>query len=200
MKATLRDLPFIRTQRGAALVMGLLVLVVLLLLGITATTSTILQERMAGNFRDAGLAFEASEAGNRWAAAWLQSRPSTGRPFPCSENCRVPSPDQPVVWASGPAIDDSEELPGDDDNPSKWDYARDYGIDPATDLAVSPAMALPMVIQQPKFLMEEIHFARDDLAGEFNFGVAYFRVTSLGIGARASSAEIIKTVVAKRFE
>ncbi len=49
-------------QRGAALIVGLVLLVVVTLVGVGAMQSTTLQEKMAGNLRDSNLAFQASEA------------------------------------------------------------------------------------------------------------------------------------------
>lgn len=53
------------TQAGATLVVSLLMLLVLTLIGVTAMQSNVLQEKMAGNFRDANLAFQAAEAALR---------------------------------------------------------------------------------------------------------------------------------------
>lgn len=52
-------------QRGAALVISLLLLLVMTLLGLGASQSTRLQERMAGNQRDQELALQAAEAALR---------------------------------------------------------------------------------------------------------------------------------------
>jgi len=52
-------------QRGFALVVGLVLLVVMSLLAVTGVRSTILQERMAGNMHDRNLAFQAAEAALR---------------------------------------------------------------------------------------------------------------------------------------
>lgn len=50
-----------RTQSGAVLIIGLIFLLVLTLVGVTAMRGTILQERMAGNFNESTLAFQRSE-------------------------------------------------------------------------------------------------------------------------------------------
>ncbi|HEY8024591.1 MAG TPA: PilX N-terminal domain-containing pilus assembly protein [Burkholderiaceae bacterium] len=52
-------------QSGAALVVGLIFLVILTLLGLTAMQTGILEERMAGNSRDHNIAFQAAEAALR---------------------------------------------------------------------------------------------------------------------------------------
>ena len=63
----------IQNQRGAALIAGMLILVVLSILGITTMQSSVLQERMAGNLEQRDVAFQAAEAGLRDAEAWLQN-------------------------------------------------------------------------------------------------------------------------------
>lgn len=62
-----------RPQRGVALIMALVFLVLLTLLGITAMSTTNLEEKMAGNSKDRNLAFQAAETalldGENWIAA-----------------------------------------------------------------------------------------------------------------------------------
>jgi type IV pilus assembly protein PilX len=175
-------------QRGAALIMGLLVLVIMILLALTATSSTLMQNRMAGNFRDASLAFQASEGANRWAMAWLLSLDELHRPFACAGSCGTSS----RVWLIG-------EYPYE---PTHDDFAtaRSYGMDPTNDTAVSPAQSIPMVPVQPQFIMEEIYFERDDLAGPPQLGVAYYRVTSLGHSVTENSHAILSAVMGKRYQ
>ena len=48
-------------QRGVVLIMALVFLVILTILGITAMSTTSLEEKMAGNARDRNLAFQAAE-------------------------------------------------------------------------------------------------------------------------------------------
>jgi type IV pilus assembly protein PilX len=52
----------LRRQSGIALITGLIFLVVLTLLGVTAMRATSLEERMAGNMRDRNLAMESASA------------------------------------------------------------------------------------------------------------------------------------------
>ena len=53
------------SQRGAVLVTGLIFMVVLTLLVVSGMRGTILEEKMAGNARDADLAFQSAEAALR---------------------------------------------------------------------------------------------------------------------------------------
>ncbi len=62
--------PLIKEQ-GAVLVVGLIMLLLLTVIGISSIRGTDLQERMAGNARDHNLAFQASEAAVRSAESYL---------------------------------------------------------------------------------------------------------------------------------
>ncbi|EWC40216.1 pilus assembly protein PilX [Pseudomonas stutzeri] len=55
------------SQRGAVLLVSLIMLLLLTILGAAAMRDTNLQERMAGNMRDQNLAFQAAEAALRFA-------------------------------------------------------------------------------------------------------------------------------------
>jgi type IV pilus assembly protein PilX len=56
-----------RTQRGVALIVALILLVVATLIGLAASRGTLLQERMSSNSYDRSLAFQRSEAALRAA-------------------------------------------------------------------------------------------------------------------------------------
>lgn len=49
------------TQSGSVLILALLILVVLTILGVSSMSTTSLEEKMAGNFRDRQIAFNAAE-------------------------------------------------------------------------------------------------------------------------------------------
>lgn len=66
MKLRVRDrhaLPGV--QHGSALIMGLIMLLVITMIGLTAMQTTTQQERMAGNLRDRNIAFQAAESALR---------------------------------------------------------------------------------------------------------------------------------------
>jgi type IV pilus assembly protein PilX len=52
----------VQRESGAVLVVGLVILVLMTLLGVTAMQVNGLEEKMAGNYRDQNLAFQAAEA------------------------------------------------------------------------------------------------------------------------------------------
>jgi len=60
-----RTAPMQRRQRGAVLVVGLIILVVLTLLSVQGMRSNLAQERMGSNMRERNVAFQAAEAALR---------------------------------------------------------------------------------------------------------------------------------------
>lgn len=60
-------------QRGSALVIGLLILLVITILAISGVRESLMQERMSGNWHDRNLAFQASEAALREGERWLDA-------------------------------------------------------------------------------------------------------------------------------
>lgn len=62
---------FSARQRGSALLVSLVFLLLLTMIGISSIQDSTLQERMAGNNRDQGVAFQSAEAGLRAAERFL---------------------------------------------------------------------------------------------------------------------------------
>jgi len=64
-----RAVPRLRRQRGVALVVALILLLVATIVGLAASRGTLLQERMSSNSFDRSLAFQRAESGLRAAEA-----------------------------------------------------------------------------------------------------------------------------------
>lgn len=177
-------------QKGAVLLVGLVLFVMLALLGISYAQSAVMQEKLAGNFKDFSMAFQSAEAGTRWPSAWLQSLGGNnlGRPFPCMTGCDTSN----RVLGAGNLP--SRPTPGD----SFWQSAWSFGTDPSNNQDLGAT--LPVVAAQPQFVIEQQFFRRDDLAGDPQKGVAFYRATSLGTGLRKNSDAVVRSVLAKRFE
>lgn len=61
------------SQRGATLIVALILLLILTLVGVAGMQDTTLQEKMVGNMRDRNLAFQAAEASLRAGEKYLQA-------------------------------------------------------------------------------------------------------------------------------
>ncbi|SDH73513.1 PilX N-terminal domain-containing pilus assembly protein [Nitrosomonas sp. Nm132] len=101
-------------QRGVVLMTGLIFLVMMTLLGVTAMQTTMLEEKMAGNLRDENLAFQAAEAALREGELFLEQITlplfdGTGglycyNPTNPNDPCNLPPDSYPVTtWSGWPA-------------------------------------------------------------------------------------------------
>jgi Tfp pilus assembly protein PilX len=70
----LRPAPLRRRQRGAVLIFGLVVLLVVTMVGISGQQGTILQERMAGNMRQNNIALQAAEAALQVGLTYVEDK------------------------------------------------------------------------------------------------------------------------------
>jgi len=75
-------------ERGAVLVIGLLILLVMTLIGVTAMSTSTMQERMSANGMNANIAFQAAESAVRAATSGIttaqSAMSSTGAVAGCS--------------------------------------------------------------------------------------------------------------------
>ena len=68
---------FINKQKGAALILSLLILLVMTLIGVTAMQTTTMEEKMAGNMNDMNVALQTAEAALRAGETDLEDLFST---------------------------------------------------------------------------------------------------------------------------
>ena len=177
-------------QRGAALITSLIILLVLTVLGVSAMSTSSLEELMAGNLRDQDLSFQAAEAalkdGERYIDSWGGMPPTatssgsnnglyTTDEFGLYE---LSAFDKTNVWANG--------------------IATTYGAD--TGVAISnlgDAATLPMyIIEEEDFVAKDASFK----AQTQREGAYYYRVTARGEGASSNAVTILQTTVAHRFK
>jgi type IV pilus assembly protein PilX len=62
-----------KSQKGIVLVVSLIMLLLLTLLGVSGMKSTILEEKMAGNYKDKNMAFQSAEAALRAGETYLRT-------------------------------------------------------------------------------------------------------------------------------
>ena len=81
MRSTLRLPTNLKTrngQRGAVLIVSLVMLLVITLIAVSSMQGTVLEEKMAGNTKDRNLAFQTTESGIREAENYIESVVSLG--------------------------------------------------------------------------------------------------------------------------
>ena len=177
-------------QRGAALITGLILLIVMTLIAVTGMQTTTLEEKMAGNMRNQDLAFQASEAGLRDGEALLSptnlsDKPQTCATAPCTcttSNCKV--------WEQNlyDATDFSQQI-------ESWWTTN------AQELGTSGAQDLGEVAEDPRYLIQELEFKPDSFVRGSGLpqGRHYYRVTARGKGGTDTSVAIVESTYTRRF-
>jgi type IV pilus assembly protein PilX len=189
---SLRSVNFsmMQRQRGAVLVVSLLLLLVMTVLALGASQTTRLQERMSANMRDRDLAFESSEAGLRNGERIIDSL--VVAPSPCtSGRCQVY--DRGVLPTSL-----AFQTQGWWDLQS-WRYATDESFSTTAANAITGS---GMARQDPQFLVEEIEDVPDALSvpptGPPPSRI-YYRITSAAQGGTQQAQVVLQSTFARRF-
>lgn len=170
------------SQRGAVLVVSLLLLLVMTVLALTASQTTRLQERMAGNARDVDLAFQAGEAGLRAAEERIDDllAPKANAPIKCT------------TPASCDAVDRA------DATEDYFHQAEEWWDDNAHALGET----LYATAREPQFITEVWTDVSDTLTvggATQKSGTMYYVNTSRGVGGTESAVTIVETTYAVRY-
>jgi type IV pilus assembly protein PilX len=80
-----------RSQRGATLVIAMILLLIMSLLAATSLRETLMQERMSSNTHDRDLAFQSAEAGLRMGERQAEKWVSNGADPAALANCQNPT-------------------------------------------------------------------------------------------------------------
>lgn len=174
-----------RREQGVILVTGLIFLLVLTMLGISAMSINTMEERMAGNSRDSNLAFQAAESGLRDAELDILNNisPASGFDAACTNGLCLP-PSSSTSLAQSIDWDDAS-------------ITREYG-------AYTGAGPLELVIAQPRYIIEVLPALPADPGQSIatgikpaSSGVAY-RISALGVGGRLESRVILQSLFVKK--
>jgi type IV pilus assembly protein PilX len=171
-------------QRGAVLVISLILLLVMTVLGLAAMQVTRMEERMAGNYRDVNIAFQGAEAGLRDAEnriLAMVARPETCAAAPCA----VPS-----VWERSVLPDNLRNQDG-----AWWTTnAEEYGANGGTP-EITQTTAVPRV------LIEDAGFVPDSLTVGHAppEGRNFYRITSRSTGATDNAQAVLESTYTRRF-
>lgn len=173
--------PSAQQQRGVALAIGLLMLIVLSVIGIAAMTMTVLDETMSGNMRDKELAFQAAEAALRDAEQQI-----AGMQFACGHVDVAPTTGGSIgaTGASGNTV-------------TIWDRDAAALPDPLDDESWASATAysgsLNGVAAQPRYTVQEMYFDAADNS-------AVYRITARGVGGTEAARSTVQSYFRKVFD
>ncbi len=189
-------------QKGIALFMALVFLLILTILGITSMGTSNLQEKMAQNAKDRGLAFQAAETAMLAAENWINAQ--VGKPtFPNNTNglylantCPDPAKQ---VWECYGLLD--------------WEADTNVVVYPGTPGASAgagspftpPAGGILWVRTQPKYIIEFVTDKEDDDDSMVENNDAgsniktILRVTARGTGGTDQAVVILQSTFGRKF-
>lgn len=172
------------TQSGAVLVVGLIILLVLTMIGITAVQTTTLEEHMAGNARNANVAFQAAESALRDGEEWVMTIDPYNMPNAVSTCSTAPCD----LWNVG---DLTSDFAG--QSASWWKTnGREYGTKGTRDLkesAFDPYFTVEYLGQPP------VRSQPGWSSASRGLGEHFFRVTAYGVGGDGSARAVLQTTV-----
>lgn len=159
-----------RRERGAALIVSLVLLLVVTVLGVTAMRTSTLQERMAGNLRDNNLAFQAAEAALREGEAFL-------------EQAALP----PFTGANGLLLQQADA--------GQADFWSSYAWGGAS-RAATRLDGIAATAESARYVIEElppVPVQGDSLKFAPLPDIGIYRVTAMGVGGTTDAVVIVQT-------
>lgn len=171
-------------SRGAALIIGMLILLMLTVLGIASVQVTLMEEKMAGNYRDAALAFHAAESALRDAEADIRGRVDGLKGFDTS--CSIGLVDASSGLSSDITIDFPPPDPPDDDSHPEGPNGVRFGY-------YTGATALTGVACQPRYWIEGFRVWPAGAAG----WKTRYRITAVACGGNATTQAMLQSVYAQ---
>lgn len=169
---------------------ALIMLLVMTILGITSVSTSVLQEKMAGNMRDQAVAFEAAEAAVRAGENWISNQEF--RPEP-----KASYPGLNGVWKAGILGNLSNQ------NYSWWTDNSSSRHSVSYE-EFDSALSITQANTQPRIIIEHGAFIPDDLGlgGQYGeqSGRHYYKITGYGVGATRTAQAVVQSTFVKRFK
>jgi len=193
----------IRKQRGAALFIALILLVGMTMIGLSSMSSSILQEKMASNYRQEDLAFQAAASAMRWGEFWLLGRRARPEPSNCMLDAAAGcSPANDAVLAK----DSFTETPPETLPVGWWQAsARQYGklYEDWGNASAGTEWPLPNLADQPRHVIEEMARVKfgsglegQDMVQNYIF---VYRVAAAGVGEVNTGHAVVESHFIRRY-
>lgn len=175
---------YLKKQHGSVLVISLLILVVLTMIGVSSMTSSSLQERMSGNFRDREIAFQAAEMALAFAEDFAKNSINSAAAFTDTNGY--------YTFGNGPT--------------SKNAFTGNWWTGTNSQVL---STTIAEVRTQPRFTIEYRNEVGVDEGTSINVGaygestgggaITAFRVTAYGTGQSDSTQVILQSSYGKRL-
>jgi type IV pilus assembly protein PilX len=182
--------PSCHNQRGVALIMALVFLTLLTLIGVTAMSTTSLEEKMATNTRDRNLAFQAAETALLAAETWmagLASEPGGGTWADATRGRYDfdPAAIDPIwetnIWDGTNIV--AYPCTPDDTTPSD-----------STSCVAGTKTEISKVARQPRYVVEKMGVADATVPNTFAY-----RITARGTGSSNAAVVMLQATYVRAF-
>lgn len=181
-------------QRGVSLVMSLIFLVLLTLIGVSAMTTTTLEEKMTGSERDRAIAMQAAEAALRDAEMDIDNRLA----YPTFTGKRTPK----ISGATGFGVGSTAAtcstaglcLPPAPDNETYFGKNFPANAQTVQYGTYTGATAIAGVTAQPRYVIEAIPVVGAPASWGSSPPTHIYRITARGFGARATTKVTVQSV------
>ncbi|HEY4365983.1 MAG TPA: PilX N-terminal domain-containing pilus assembly protein [Steroidobacteraceae bacterium] len=168
-------------QRGAILIVSLILLLIMTILALTVSQTSRMQERMAGNSRDSDLSFQAAEAGLRDAENFLWTQ--TSQPIACGT--------PPCVVYQKDALSTVNLTI---QNQDWWDTnGKEYGV--------AGSHELNQAKRDPSVVIEELGFTPYSLTVGKGVpgGRTFYRNTARGVGGTDAAQTVVESTFTRPY-
>jgi type IV pilus assembly protein PilX len=169
-------------QRGAILIVSMLLLLVLTILALATMRASTSQERMAGNVRDVGLSFQSTESAVRAAEERINALDEY--PNRCTDVAACDPATE--VYALGVLPDVRLE-------------DEDWWADRGLEYGVAGEQEIERVTDDPTFVVEAMGFDRDSLDPNEPEGRWVYRIYGRGTGGTDVAQSVVESTFTRRF-
>jgi len=184
----------VTSNRGAVLFVGLILLIVMTIVGVSAMRGTALEERMTGNLKDKNDAFQAAEAGLQVALSAIAD---------------LPLPPPTGKWGNDSPTDACKII---DANTActAYDTAIGVWLTPSTtttlagtlfeDFTTAPLGNSTEDLRQPRIIIEHRYIPPLNVEeAAQGLGVHFYRVTAVALGPSLQSRVVLETTIPKVY-
>lgn len=169
-----------RNQKGASLVVGLMLLLVITIMAVAVIQVVLLQERMSRNLRDQTVAFEAAESALREAERQIASNAVAGNPFQFKRFTSACTAIINTVTYSGLCLPSTTSTP-------RW-RSVSWATNSTTTVAVTDPDP-PAGVENPRYIIELIS-GKPTFDTSLGCSAALFRITARGYGPNGAESNL----------
>lgn len=169
----------LRAAKGTVLILGLILLGVMTLIGISSMSYLSQTEKMTMNARDMKTSFQAAEAALKEGENWLKAQ--TTKPLAVS-TCTTPPC---KVFTAGTLTNMKQQT-------SSWWSTNGNPV----------SATIPSLTTQPYYLIQELMFVPSELspsATSSGSGYYYYQVFSIGVGTSSNAVTVLESVYSVIF-